>query len=203
MRPAKKPLKSLFSEPKVRTIVLTRTPSRFEHKFALLSEDPSFQLDISILRDKVGIDLDNPRLYEIDKRDIKVLLKRHNLASEWEYLVSQYLTTGEFQGLGDPHGPEIEIRQNKNYALIKVFPETTNTEVQDAYKRLRAEWMPNRNKAVLVKNFDRDAYIYGLHKSKKTYKQIGTLVEEKFKEKLDQWHLSRIVDKMKKRREKL
>lgn len=192
---------SLLKEPKNQTTILTRPSKKFKEKFELLICDPSFQKDIKLLRDKLGINLEQSRLIVKERDSFFPLLKKYNLSEDWEYIIGMYISSNEFEEMGDPHGLQIKVAKKKESATLKIYPETTLREIKSAYstiiKVIKGGKIIRTRTAVKI---DRDSYIYELYLKRKSYKEISVLVKENYSEQIDKFELSRIVAKMKKRR---
>lgn len=187
--------------PKKSIIILARPSQKFEAKFQLLKDSKEFKNDVKNIRDKWGVDIKNPHLVEGNKEDILNLLKKHMLSKDWEYIISVYITSGEFEPMGDPNGIQLKVSQNKRYADIRIFPDTTLADLKQAYKTIIKELKDG--KAIRTrgaKESDRDSFIYNLRNEGKTYQEIKRLVFENYGEHLDDGTLGRIIAKMKKRR---
>jgi len=196
---------SLEDDSTKRTIILARDKSKFQQKFELLKLWPDFENGITYFRKKWGVNLDNQKIIEIDTNDQKEFekfLKKHKLTNEWNYLISIYIQTGEFEKMGDPGGIQIQIDPKKRFANIKVYPETTLLDIKKAYKIVTRELKDGKIiKTTPAKNFERDNFIYELRTNKrKSYKEIRKLIGDNYNDFLDDNHLGRIIDKVKKRR---
>lgn len=192
---------SLFRKPHKEIIILARPPKKFRDKFELLKNDPSFQADIKSLREAWGIDLEQPRLIVRDGNSLNSLFLKYNLSKDWEYLVSTYIHSGEFEEKGDPHGLQIELAKDKGTAKLTIYPETTLREIKSAYSEIIKILKDGKIiKTRPADEFERDSYIYEMYLKRKSYKQISALVNENYNEKFDEFELSKIVAKMKKRR---
>ncbi|MEK7538844.1 MAG: hypothetical protein AAB552_03300 [Patescibacteria group bacterium] len=192
---------SLFKEPKKQITILTRPSKKFKDKFDLLTNDPSFQKDIKLLRDKWGINLEQSRLIVRERNSLVPLLKKYNLSEDWEYVIGMYIHSNEFEEMGDPHGLQIRLEGDKKSATLKIYPETTSREIRSAHSTIIK--IIKRGKIIKTRpadKFERDSYIYELYLKGKLYKEISVLVTENYNEQIDKFELSKIVAKMKKRR---
>lgn len=190
--------------PKNSTIILTRPSQKFEAKFQLLKDSKEFREDVQNIRDKWGVDIENQRLIQGNKDDILNLLKKHKLSKDWEYIISIYITSGEFEPMGDPNGIQLKVPQSKRFADVRIFPDTTLADLKQAYKVIVKELKDGRaTRTRSAKELDRDSFIYNLRNEGKTYQEIERLVFENYSEHLDDGTLGRIIAKMKKRRNSL
>jgi hypothetical protein len=190
--------------PRTRKIRLVRSKEKFEQKFRLIVQDPEFQRDVNLIRKKQDIDLENRHLIVSEKGDIKPLLKKYKLSKEWRYILDIYILTGEFERMGDPHAIELAFNRQKKFAWMKIYPETTLREIKLAYKTIVKEFKGGKIiKTRKAQNSERDIFILEMRKKGKNYKEIILLVKENYNELIDSGHISRLLEKMKKRRQSI
>lgn len=185
--------------------IVVRKTSKYEDDFELLKSDPIFKKDIRDVRSKLDINIENPVLPLLDDSGlISGLLKKYRLPENWENILTIYILTNEFERMFDPQGTRVSFDYKKKTALIEVGIHTTLADVKNAYKvimkNLKSGTTPRKT---VASKSDRDTFIYELNGEGKKYKKISEIIYEKYGKKILEADLSRIVDKMKKRRKKI
>ncbi len=182
-------------------IVLARDKSKFKQKFLLLLETKEFRKDIKKLRDKWQVDFKEPHLTDGGGEDIKELLKKYSISNNWSYLMHSYITTNRIDDIDDPYGIEIEIPMSKEFATIKIYPETSLTDLRNAYKHVLRNLKGGKAKrTVQAKNFDEDTFMVSLRNKKLSYKDIAERVNEEYGTKLNADDVSRRLNRINKRK---
>ncbi len=185
-------------------VVLARDKSKFKQKFLLLLETKDFRKDIKKLRDKWQVDFKEPHLTDGGGEDIKELLKKYSIGNNWSYLVHGYITTNRIDDIDDPYGIEIEIPMSKEFATIKIYPETTLSDLKEAYKHILGLLKGGKSKrTVTAKNIEVDSYILNLGNNDYPYRRIAQLVNEEYGTAFNADDISRRLERIRKRKAKI
>lgn len=200
MRPANT---TLSNKRKEETILLVRNPKKFRQDFDLLCAGSSFQEDINILRKKWGINFNEEyqHLVESSHADITSFLKKHELSPGWDYIIRCYIINNKFEPMGDPYAISISHENETNN--IKTNSQNTLSDFINAHEYITKRKEGKIHKSKLSKNHHRDTDIYSFREKNFTYKQIQSLIKDNYGESLEQADISRILDKMKKRRSEI
>jgi hypothetical protein len=193
-------MRPLKDKRKSKIFVLARDKQKFEQKFLLLLESNGFREDIKKIRELWGVDIKNPRLIVSEQKNIQSLLKKYHIGDDWEYLIRGYIVSNKIEDIDDPHGIEIEIPMNKEFATIKVYPETTLADIRGAYKHIIPLLKDGKTrKTILAKNFDIDTYIVNLKNKGLSHKEISQHVWSEYSQMLNEYDISRKLNRIKKR----
>lgn len=194
--------------PSKETLILVRKTLKYRNEFDLLLSQPEFRKDIEDIRSKLGIDVDNPKLPYMDNglfdNLLEGLLKKHGLAKNWARILDVYILTNDFERMFDPQGTRIIFDYNKKKAVIEARVDSTLEEIKDAHKAIVKYLRKGTNsKKVIATQSDRDTFIFDLYQQGKSYKEMKSTLEDNSYGTILEADLSRIVDKMKKRRKKI